>query len=64
MKLAKEVVLRQLNILSDAPKFISSKFSPKYQKCVVVRKTGTSTYDLRDEDGKVYSNISASNIKK
>lgn len=51
-----EVVWRKDFSLSDASKHYSAKLGPKYIKCRIKKKQGTSTYLLEDLDGKVIKN--------
>lgn len=59
-----DTVWKENFVQSDASKFITAKFAPKFIKCVVKKRIGSNMYDLEDEQGNVYKSMSASNIKK
>ena len=60
---AGDVVWKKNFALSKASEFFSSKLAPLYIQCRVVRKTGNSTYDLEDMDGKFLGNYSLQDIR-
>lgn len=47
---ANDIVYRENTILSDSTKHFSKKLSPRYVKCIVLEKTGTNTYKLKECD--------------
>lgn len=58
-----DVVWKKNTILSDATKGLSAKLSSKYVKCIVNRKIGTSSYELKNTDGKIIGIFSAAMLK-
>lgn len=48
---------------SDAARKITAKFAPRYIKCKVIRKVGSSSYELENEQGKNVGVWSARNLK-
>lgn len=48
-----DVVWRKHFTKSDAIKGKIAKFNSLYVKCTVIRKIGSSSYELKDEDGSV-----------
>lgn len=59
-----EFVMRKTFKLSDAVKGISAKLCPKYIKCRIIRKVGTSSYELSDLNGKRLGIFSSGVLKK
>lgn len=59
-----EVVWRRNFILSDKSKNICAKLAPTYIKSVIIKKIGTNTYEVGDENGKPCGNYSAKDLKK
>lgn len=49
---ADDMVWRKNFVLSDASKNFTAKFAPRYQKCRVIRKIGSNSYELADMNGK------------
>lgn len=49
---ANDIVWRKNVVLSDASKNFTAKFAPRYKKCRVIRKIGSSSYELSDLTGK------------
>lgn len=43
-----DIVYRKNTVLSDAGKYIAKKFLPKRRQCIIVGKTGTNTYTLKE----------------
>lgn len=50
-------------VLSDASKKFAAKFAPKYKKCKVIQKFGTSSYELAGANGKSIGVWSARDLK-
>lgn len=50
-------------VLSDASKGISAKLSPKYVKCLIKAKVGSSSYELTDFNGKSLGVFSSRHLK-
>lgn len=59
-----EVVWRRNFALSNASKNFMSKLAPKFVKCRIKKKMGTSSYELVDMDGKDLGTFSSQHIKK
>lgn len=50
-----DIVYRKNTILSDAGKYVTKKFMPKRRQCIIIAKTGTNTYTLKEiTTGKIH----------
>lgn len=58
-----QIVFRKNHILSNLAKSINSKFMPKFLKCRVTKRIGTTLYDLEDMKGKYIGRFHASDMK-
>lgn len=59
-----ESVWRKTFPLSDAARGFMAKLAPKYQRCVIKKKIGLSSYELKDESGRSLGIFSAKDLKK
>lgn len=59
-----DTVWKRTFVLSDASKGFTAKLAPKFAKCTVKRKIGSSSYELLDMDGKSLGVFSAKDIKR
>lgn len=58
-----DVVWKRAFVLSDASKGFAAKLAPKFTKCIVSRKLGSSSYELSDMQNKILGVFSAKDIK-
>lgn len=59
-----EVVWRRNFILSNKVKNICAKLAPNYSKSIIIKKLGSNSYEVGDENGKSCGVYSAKDIKK
>lgn len=59
-----DIVWKRTFPLSDASRSFAAKLAPKYQKCIVNKKVGNSSYELATESGKILGVFSAKDIKQ
>lgn len=59
-----ETVWKKTFPLSDASRGFAAKLAPKFQKCVIKKKIGNSSYELVNDDGKNLGIFSAKDLKK
>lgn len=58
-----DVVWKKNFVQSKASEYFASKLAPVYIQCRVVRKTGNTTYDLEDMNGKFLGNYSIQDLR-
>ncbi|XP_055855979.1 uncharacterized protein LOC129919156 [Episyrphus balteatus] len=57
-------VYRRNFILSDSSKYLSSKLSPKYVKCRIIKQIGNNMYELENLNGKKIGVFHAKDLKQ
>lgn len=58
-----DVVWKRNFVLSDASKHFAAKLAPKFTKCIVEKRIGTNSYQLKTENGKSIGVFSSKDLK-
>ena len=58
-----QIVFRKNHVQSDAIKGTNAKFYPKFVKCKINKKLGSSLYEVIDLKGKIIGKYHASDIR-